>query len=48
MDKYLEMGNEMTTVLGLENEKVILFWKAYDEKRWLACELHYKAFKHLG
>lgn len=45
--KYEAMGNEMTMALGFENRKVILFWKAFDEKRWIACELHYNLFKKL-
>ena len=44
-EKYEAMGNEMTRSLGFENKKVILFWKAFEEKRWLACELHYKCFE---
>ena len=35
-------GLEMTTSLGLENKKVILFWKAFEEGRFLACGLHLK------
>ena len=46
MERYLAMGNEMIKALGLENEKVILFWKAYEEKRFLACDLHYMCFKN--
>ena len=44
-EKYEAMGNEMTRSLGFENKKVILFWKAFEEERWLACELHYSCFK---
>ena len=44
-EKYEAMGNEMTRNLGFENKKVILFWKAFEEERWLACELHYKCFE---
>ena len=33
------------TKLKIENKKVIIFWKAFEEERWLACELHYKCFK---
>ena len=44
-EKYEAMGNEMIRGLGFENKKVILFWKAFEEERWLACELHYKCFK---
>ena len=33
-------GLEMTTSLGLEDQKVILFWKASEEGRLLACGLH--------
>ena len=44
-EKYEAMGNEMIRSLGFENKKVILFWKAFEEERWLACELHYKCFK---
>lgn len=29
-------GMEMTTNLGLENRKVILFWKAVEENKMLA------------
>lgn len=46
MERYLAMGNEMITALGLENKKVILFWEAYEEKRFLACDLHYMCFKN--
>lgn len=44
-EKYEAMGNEMIRNLGFENKKVILFWKAFEEERWLACELHYNCFK---
>ena len=44
-EKYEAMGNEMIKSLGFENKKVILFWKAFEEERWLACELHYGCFK---
>ena len=44
-EKYEAMGNEMIRSLGFENKKVILFWKAFEEERWSACELHYKSFK---
>lgn len=44
---YEAMGNELTKALGLENKTVILYWKAFEEKRWLACSLHYNAFKKL-
>lgn len=47
MDKYFAMGEEMTKALGFENKKVILFWKAYEEKRFVACDLHYKCFKKM-
>lgn len=43
--RFEEMGMEMTNRLGFENRKVILYWKAFEEKRWLACELHYESFK---
>lgn len=45
MTDYEAMGNEMTTALGFENKKVILYWKAFEEKRFLACNFHYKCFK---
>lgn len=38
-------GLEMTTSLGLENKKVILFWKAFEEGRLLACGLHLKSWE---
>ena len=44
-EQYEAMGNEMIRNLGFENKKVILFWKAFEEERWLACELHYNCFK---
>ena len=44
-EKYEAMGNEMIRNLGFENKKVILFWKAFEEERWLACELYYNCFK---
>ena len=37
--------SEMIRNLGFENKRVILFWKAFEEERWLACELHYKCFE---
>ena len=43
--EYEAMGNELTTSLGFENKTVILYWKAFEEKRFLACELHYKVYK---
>lgn len=45
-EKYEAMGNEMIKNLGFENKKVILFWRAFEEERWLACELHYRCFKN--
>ena len=44
-EKYVAMGNEMIRSLGFENKKVILFWKAFEEECWLACELHDNCFK---
>ena len=44
-EKYEAMGNEMIRSLGFENKKVTLFWEAFEEERWLACELHYNCFK---
>lgn len=38
-------GMEMTTALGFENKKVILFWKAFEENRLLACSLHLKSYE---
>ena len=38
-------GLEMTTNLGLEDKKVILFWKAFEEDRLLACWLHLKSWE---
>ena len=38
-------GLEMTTSLGLEDKKVILFWKAFEEGRLLACWLHLKSWE---
>ena len=35
-------GLEMTTNRGLEDKKVILFWKAFEKGRFLACGLHLK------
>lgn len=45
MDRFYRMGMEMTTALGMENNRVRLYWKAYEEKRFLACKLHYDVFK---
>ena len=47
-EKYEAMGNEMIRSLGFENKKVMRFWKAFEEERWLACELHYNCFKKGG
>ena len=38
-------GLEMTTSLGLEDKKVILFWKSFEEDRLLACWLHLKSWE---
>ena len=38
-------GLEMTTSLGLEDKKVILFWKAFEEDRLLACRLILKSWE---
>ena len=38
-------GLEMTTSLGLEDKKVILFWEAFEEDRLLACWLHLKSWE---
>lgn len=46
--KYEEMGNEMTKALGMENVKVVLYWKAFDECRWLSCEVLYGSYKVYG
>lgn len=29
--KYFEIGNRLTTGLGLENKTVIKYWKAYEK-----------------
>ena len=38
-------GLEMTTNLGLEDKKVILFWEAFEEDRLLACWLLLKSWE---
>ena len=38
-------GFEMTTSLGLEDKKVILFWEAFEEDRLLACWLQLKSWE---
>ena len=38
-------GLEMTTSLGLEDKKVILFWKPFEEDRLLACWLHLQSWE---
>ena len=38
-------GLEMTTSLGLEDKKVILFWKSFEEDRLLACGLLLKSWE---
>ena len=38
-------GLDMTTSRGLEDEKVILFWKSFEEGRLLACWLHLKSWE---
>ena len=38
-------GLEMTTSLGLEDKKVILFWEAFEEDRPLACWLLLKSWE---
>ena len=38
-------GLEMTINLGLEDKKVILFWKSFEEDRLLACWLHLKSWE---
>ena len=38
-------GFEMTTGLGLESNKVILFWKAFEEDRLLTCWLLLKSWE---
>ena len=38
-------GLEMTTSLGLEDKKVILFWEAFEEDRLLACWLLLKSWE---
>ena len=38
-------GLEMTTSRGLEDKKVILFWKAFEEGRFLACWLQLKSWE---
>jgi len=38
-------GFEMTTSLGLENKKIVLFWKSFEENKLLACWLHLKSWE---
>ena len=38
-------GLEMTTSLGLEDKKVILFWEVFEENRLLACWLLLKSWE---
>ena len=38
-------GLEMTTSLGLEDKKVILFWKSFEEDTLLACWLQLKSWE---
>ena len=38
-------GLEMTTSLGLEDKKVVLFWEAFEEDRLLACWLLLKSWE---
>lgn len=45
MRDYEAMGNAMTTALGFENKKVVLYWTAFEEGRFLACELLFKSFE---
>lgn len=37
--KYLEIGNQLTTNLGLENKTVIKYWKAYEKNNFFVCWL---------
>lgn len=39
--KYERMGEELIRELGFEHNRVVLYWKAFEEKRWLACNFHY-------
>ena len=38
-------GLEMTTTLGLEDKKVILFWKAFEKGKFLVCGLYLKSWE---
>lgn len=42
---YEKMGKQMVVVLGGNDKRVALYWKAYEEKRYLACSLHYNCFR---
>lgn len=46
MENRLEkMGNELTTMLGFENETVIAYWQAFEGRRFIECEkIYHDAF----
>lgn len=46
-EEFEAKGLEMERKLGLEHKSVLLFWKAFEEERWLACHLHLKAHKFI-
>ncbi len=37
--KYFEMGEKLTKRLGLENRKIIKYWKAYEKNNFFLCWL---------
>ena len=49
MENRLEkMGNELTTMLGFENETVIAYWQAFEGRRFIECEkIYHDAFQGL-
>ena len=46
MENRLEkMGNELTTMLGFENDTVIAYWQAFEGRRFIECEkIYHDAF----
>ena len=40
-----KMGNELTTMLGFENDTVIAYWQAFEGRRFIECEkIYHDAF----
>ena len=43
-----EFLDQVAENAGLYKYQAYMFWKAFEEERWLACELYYECFKKMS